>query len=75
MGPDRPIAFSRLYANGAVLGFTPQQVDACSFWQFSACVEGYNKANNPDEPQAPSNAEFDDMLARYEAIEASKMVH
>ena len=47
------------------MGFTPRDVDACSFWQFAASVEGFNKANNPGDPPAPSNAEFDDMLARH----------
>jgi hypothetical protein len=57
------------------MGFTPQQVDACSFWQFAACIEGFNKANSPAETTAPSNAEFDDMLARHERHMASKAVH
>jgi hypothetical protein len=57
------------------MGFTPGDVDACSFWQFSACVEGFNKANNPDTAPAPSNAEFDEMVARRERFEASRLIH
>jgi hypothetical protein len=57
------------------MGFTPAEVDACSFWQFSACVEGFNKANNPDAAPPPTNAEFDEMVARHERFEASRMIH
>jgi len=49
------------------MGFTPPQVDACSFWQFAAAVEGFNRANNPEEnPPAPTNSEFDAIVARHE---------
>ena len=54
------------------MGFTPAQVDACSFWQLSACVDGFNRANNPGNPPPPSNAEFDDMLARREQAIAAR---
>lgn len=37
-----------------------------SLWQFAACVDGYNKANSPDDEMEPlSPEEFDDMLARH----------
>ena len=54
------------------MGFTPAQVDACSFWQLSACVDGFNRANNPGNPPPPSNAEFDDMLARRDQAMAAR---
>jgi hypothetical protein len=57
------------------MGFTPQAVDACSFWQLAACVDGYNKANHPNDPAPPSNAELDEFTARHERFMASKMVH
>lgn len=57
------------------MGFTPQQVDRMSFWQFAACVDGFNKANAPDDPAPPSNAEFDNFVARYEKFTTSKLVH
>lgn len=31
------------------MGFTPQQVNSMSMWQFMATVEGYAKANGADE--------------------------
>jgi hypothetical protein len=57
------------------MGFTPQQVDACSFPQFAACVEGFNRANSPDEPAPPSNDEFDAFVAKLERSSTSTMVH
>ncbi|MEY9703715.1 hypothetical protein ABIF50_006228 [Bradyrhizobium diazoefficiens] len=29
-----------IYGNGAAMGFSPDQVDHMSFWQFRACIEG-----------------------------------
>jgi hypothetical protein len=41
------------------------QVDSCSFWQFAACIEGFNKANGAEEKiEAPTDEEFEDMLRR-----------
>ena len=57
------------------MGYTPQQVDKMSFYQFAVCVEGFNKANQPDKLEPPSNAEFDEFAARYDKMIASKMVH
>jgi len=36
--------FSRIYGNGAVLGFTPAQVDEMTLWQFLACLDGVRAA-------------------------------
>ena len=48
------------------MGFTPQQVGKMTLWQFNCCVEGYLKANSPEEkPEAPSDQEFDAMLKRH----------
>lgn len=39
---------------------SPQQVDAMSLYQFACCVDGYNAANSPDEPDgSPSAEEFE----------------
>lgn len=49
------------------MGFTPIQVDQCSFWQFNLAQDGYRKANDPEAAmEPPSNVDFDDMLAKYE---------
>jgi len=58
-----------------VIGFTPQQIDAMSFWQLAVCIDGYNKANHPTDLAPPTNAEFDEFTARYDKMIASKMVH
>ena len=39
------------------MGFTPQQVDAMSVWQFNAVVAGYVKANSVDDDKKLSEAE------------------
>jgi hypothetical protein len=31
------------------MGFTPQQVDQMSIWQFASALEGWLKANTTDE--------------------------
>jgi hypothetical protein len=37
-----------------------------SLWEFAASVDGWNKANNPEEPIDPLSVEdFDDMLSRH----------
>ncbi|MDW9473609.1 MULTISPECIES: hypothetical protein [Sinorhizobium] len=42
------------------MGFTPQQVNAMSMWQFAAAFDGYVKANGGGEEKM-SNAEADDL--------------
>jgi hypothetical protein len=36
-----------IYGNGAAMGFTPQQVDAMSIWQFNAAWSGWIKSKGP----------------------------
>jgi hypothetical protein len=49
----------------------PWEVDACSIWQFAACVDGWNKAHGGEpKAEAPSDREFEAMLeasAEHEA--------
>ncbi|MET3601811.1 hypothetical protein [Martelella mangrovi] len=40
---------AKVYGAGAVMGFTPQQVNEMSMWQFNAALEGYVEANSADE--------------------------
>lgn len=42
------------------MGFSPQQVDAMSMWQFMAAAEGYVKANSGGENEL-SSAEVDEL--------------
>lgn len=53
--------FAAIYANGAVMGFTPQQVNEMSMWQFLAAVDGYVKANSAEDTGGLSESEKDDI--------------
>ncbi|WP_313760167.1 hypothetical protein [Rhizobium sp.] len=44
-----------------MLGFTPQQVNVMSMWQFMAAVEGYVKANSGEDTKM-SDREADDLF-------------
>jgi hypothetical protein len=50
---------------------TPDAVDRLSFWQFAACVDGWNKVHGGEpKPEAPSDADFEAMIeasAEHEA--------
>jgi hypothetical protein len=47
------------------MGFTPQQVDAMSFWQFMSSWDGYCQFHgHKSKAEAMSDEEFDDMLER-----------
>lgn len=43
--PNGKLRFAKIYGAGAAMGFTPQQVDAMTVWQFFAAIDGYVKAN------------------------------
>ncbi|UOK70192.1 hypothetical protein [Ancylobacter polymorphus] len=43
------------------MGFTPQQIDGMSMWQFMASVEGFAQAHDPDARSKLSEAEKDDL--------------
>jgi hypothetical protein len=48
----------------------PDAVDRCSFWQFAACVDGWNRVHGAEpKPEAPSDAEFDAMLEASAELE------
>ncbi|MBD0416503.1 hypothetical protein [Oryzicola mucosus] len=45
------------------MGYTPDQIDRMSLWEFSACQSAWMKANGPEqEPEAPSLAEHQAMV-------------
>lgn len=49
-GPSEPtddnrIMASAVYGNGAVMGFSPVEIDQCSLWQYTAAAAGYRKAH------------------------------
>jgi hypothetical protein len=41
------------------MGYSPQQVNAMSMWQFTAAVDGYVKANGGEDKM--SSAEADEL--------------
>ena len=44
-----------------MIGFTPQQVDVMSVWQYMAAVEGYARANDPEAAKRLSGQERDEL--------------
>jgi hypothetical protein len=38
-----------------------------SWWQYASACEGFRKAHATGAPDAPTDEEFDDMLARHDA--------
>ncbi|UEM17346.1 hypothetical protein J4G43_025790 [Bradyrhizobium barranii subsp. barranii] len=41
-------------------------VEDLSLWEIVAFIDGYNRANaDPEKPEAPSDDEFDAMLAKH----------
>ncbi|WP_296584223.1 hypothetical protein [Xanthobacter sp.] len=45
------------------MGFTPQQVDAMSMWQFTAALEGFARHHDPESDKKLSAGERDDLWA------------
>jgi len=53
------LRFAAIYGNGAAMGFAPQSVRAMSMFQFFAAVDGWMKANVPEDENALSETERD----------------
>jgi hypothetical protein len=49
------------------MGFTPQQVNEMSIWQFMAAVEGYAKHHSPDGDKQLTSKEKDELWDWIEA--------
>ncbi len=45
------------------MGFTPQQINKMSMFQFLAAAEGYASAHETEEPGAMNNQEQDEIWA------------
>jgi hypothetical protein len=58
--PNGKLRFATVYGVGAVLGFTPQEVNAMSMWQFLTALDGHQK-NKGDDAQKMSSAEADEL--------------
>lgn len=62
---DGWIKYSQIYGSGAVMGFTPRQIDQMSIGEWAAIIDGYNRVHSPDDkPEAMSGSEYDDLIAR-----------
>lgn len=59
--PSGKLRFARIYGAGAVMGFSPQQVDQMTLWQFFAAIDGYVKANGGGQDTKLSETEKDDI--------------
>lgn len=44
------------------MGFTPQQIDQMSMWQFFAALNGYIAANTPKDSNKLTESEADDLF-------------
>lgn len=59
-----------MYGMGAAIGFTPQQVDEMSMWQFYTAIDGYVKAHGAEDDSLTSK-EQDELWAMVQR----KMMH
>lgn len=59
-----------LYVNGAIMGFTPQQVNEMSIWQYVTAWEGYVKHHSGDEEKM-SSKESEELFAWLETQDFS----
>ena len=57
------------------MGFSPQQVDAMSMWQYFSVLDGWNKANDPDAGKSLSSAEVDDLWSWMEQKRQGDPLH
>lgn len=48
------------------MGMAPDQVDRMTFWQFAACVAGWNRSHGAGQAEStyPTDREFEDALMR-----------
>jgi hypothetical protein len=59
--PNGKLRFAKIYGAGAAMGFTPQQVDQMTVWQFFAAVDGFVKANGGAADSTLSETEKDEI--------------
>ncbi|TBC01421.1 hypothetical protein ELH34_37445 [Rhizobium ruizarguesonis] len=59
--PNGKTRWSSYLAAGAVIGYSPRDIDDMTLWEFACCSEGYRKAHASEEPPPPPMG--DDELA------------
>lgn len=52
-----------IYGLGAAMGYTPQEVNAMSMWQWQAALNGFIAANTPKDSGKLSDSEADELFA------------
>jgi len=50
------------------MGFTPEQINAMSIWQYMACVDGYIEANSSEDSRGMAKSEYDAVAADVLAL-------
>ena len=54
------------------MGYSPRDIDDMTLWEFGACLDGWRKANLPDEgPEPPSQDEHLEMVRRLRERQTS----
>lgn len=66
---DGKMNFQDLYGIGAVLGYTPAQVNEMSVWQLMVAYNGYAKANTHDDGSTITEEEAKDLYEFVQNIE------
>jgi hypothetical protein len=61
------LRFAAVYGNGAVMGFSPQEVRAMSMFQYFSALDGFIKANTADDERTLSDKEKDELWDWLEA--------
>jgi len=46
-----------------VLGFTPQQLQRMTLWEFTACIAGYAKAHSVADAKPVTDEQYDALVA------------
>ncbi|WP_424938674.1 GTA-gp10 family protein [Agrobacterium pusense] len=57
---------AEIYSLAFQIGLKPHEVRNMTVWEWSRCVEGWNRAHGRgDELKAPARSELDDLVAKY----------
>lgn len=51
-----------------MIGLSPMEIDRMSLWQFSAVVDGWNRAQGQKTSQPMSDDAFDDLASFIDAV-------
>lgn len=57
--PNGKTRWSSYYGSGAVMGFSPREVDDMTVWEFIACAEGVKESRKTEEDAPPPMGDED----------------